>query len=271
MSKVFSIWIACSRMCDDQRPKRNASVTRKPAQVAPKPACSSEMPARRSTVTIGHLVEARQELRDAAGGLARGLVRQPAPQVVGRAAGHRRVARRVSLREPPRRAPPVAALAADDVAHREPDRPLAAAGVGIEERVLERQQQAVQVPARGGRRPDQPGGTPFGRIPGGGRGPGLDLGQLERLGGAVGAVADLFLAAADPGPGRGRAASGIARRPRAAAVDVGTSADEGRVERPRERVVGPAIEQCVGAVVGHASRVGGRDAAVVTVRRCGVG
>ena len=129
-SSVFSTWTVCSWMCDDQRHWRNARST----AIARPAAHDRQLFGREGGVArrgrIDQLIELRPDVRQRTVGLPLFLGCGLEDARVVRAAALR--ARLVAGRQPPRRAPRVAALRAVDVRQRSANRPLAAAGIGVE-------------------------------------------------------------------------------------------------------------------------------------------
>ena len=180
---------------------------------------SSGRPASRSALRSSDRVEPRAQVLDGPRGLGRRLVGHRRPQPVGRCpSGSAGIGDVEALRLPPGRSPAVAALAADGVAEDEADGPLPSPGVGVQQRVVERQQQAVEVPPSGRRRADEPArpDVPWRRRRTRRRAPRPRPARAPRRLGRR--RTDLFLARRRSSPGRVRAASGMAIRSRAAAI-----------------------------------------------------
>jgi hypothetical protein len=175
------------------------------------------------------------------GGLDRGFVGQRLVQRLGHARREARVVDVMRVGRPPGAAPAIRSLAVDDVPEGQSDRPLAAAWVGIELVLGEPEQQAVQVPAgrRCGR--DDGRGVRLRRL-GRQQRARRRLRELERLERAVGAVADLLLAATDPVPRSRQRGLGDGEQVRGGCQDIRSCPVERRGQRAGERVVGE-VEQ----------------------------
>ena len=118
--------------------------------------------------------------------------RHPGGQIV--------VIRSIPLLLPPGGPDAVVALGDDDVAERLADGPLDTARIGVPHRIRKRNQQALEVPAGGGRRTDEVGRSTALYARRAEHPSRIDRGELERLANPVEAVSDLLLAAALPGP-----------------------------------------------------------------------
>ena len=245
IANVFSIWISCSRMCEAQRPRRKPTVTGKPDHRAPalEPIVRQARKALGAEVEDG--VEARTEVVEVASRLGRGLVGHRGPEGVGYALRQCGVVRVMVVRLPPGRAPSVCALARDDVSEGQADRPLPSSWIGVEERVVERNQDPVEIPPCRGRRPDDPRSTSLAGLRRSDGSAGLDFGLLERLGSPVGAVADLLLAATLPGPGLRQRRFRDRQQSAGGGEHVGPGRRETGLERSRERWVGVVEQGCV--------------------------
>ncbi|MEJ7695165.1 MAG: response regulator [Candidatus Limnocylindrales bacterium] len=137
---------SCSRMCDDQRLRRKSISTAKPDHRAPTASRPCGSPASRSTdwsrtwpmcarTTAGAPMASSSSLGSGS------------PERVRRLLGERRVRRGEALLEPPTAADRVGPLAADGVAHRDPDRPLLAVRLGVPERLGEAEQEVLPGPS----------------------------------------------------------------------------------------------------------------------------